>query len=107
MWFNFFKRSAPPAPKPKPKAKARRRPASSSYSELPTEPSALPEVTEGSEHHDWQLWENSVAAMSSQAQPLSPGISRFRRELEEPSRFDDPSQFQEVEAYATVKKKDP
>jgi hypothetical protein len=102
MWFNFFKRSPPPAvPKPKPKAKAKRRPTQSSYADLPTEPSALPEVTEGSEHGDWQLWENSVAAINSQVQPLSTSVSRFRDEL------DEPSQFQEVEAYAKVKKKDP
>ena len=100
MWFNFFKRS-PPTAAPKPKPKAKRRPAQSSYADLPTEPSALPEVTEGSDHQDWELWENSVAEQSSQAQPLSTGISRFRQQLEEPS------QFHEVEAYATVKKKDP
>jgi len=97
MFFKFLKRSPPPAPKPK----AKRRPGNSSLAELPTQPSALPEVQEGSEHEDWELWENSVAAMDSQLQSIDPTISRFRRELERPS------EFQEVEAYAQVKKKDP
>ena len=97
MFFKFLKRSPPPAP-PKPK---KRRPSNSRLAELPTEPSALPEVQEGSDHKDWELWENSVAAMDSRLQSIDPTISRFRQEL------DQPSEFQDVEAYAQVKKKDP
>jgi hypothetical protein len=96
MFFKFLKRSPPP-----PKPKAKRRPSTSSLAELPTQPSALPEVQEGSDHEDWELWENSVAAMDSQLQSIDPTISRFRQELEQPS------EFQDLEAYAQVKKKDP
>lgn len=98
MLFKFFKRTPAPAPA-KPKAK-RRRPPSSTFADLTTEPSALPEVQEGSAHEDWALWEDSVAALDSQM-PTRPMVSRFRQELEQPS------EFQDIEAYATVKKKDP
>lgn len=98
MFFKFLKRSPPPAP---PKPKAKRRPSPSRFADLPTQPSALPEVQEGSNHEDWELWEHSVAAMDSQLQSIDPTVSRFRLELERPS------EFQDVEAYAQVKKKDP
>lgn len=96
MLFKFFKRTPPPAP-PKPK---KRRSSVSTFADLPTEPSALPEVQEGSGHEDWALWEDSVAALDSQM-PTRPMASRFRQDLEQPS------EFQDIEAYATVKKKDP
>lgn len=99
MLFKFFKRTQPPPAPAKPKAK-RRPPASSRLDEVPTEPSVLPEVQEGSGHEDWALWEDSVAAMDSQI-PTRPMTSRFRQELEQPS------EFHELEAYAAVKKKDP
>jgi hypothetical protein len=97
MLFKFFKRTPPPAPA---KPKAKRRPVTSSQLPDPGEPSALPEVQEGSDHEDWALWENSVAALDSQM-PTRPMVSRFRQELEQPS------EFQDVEAYAAVKRKDP
>ena len=98
MIFKFFKRSPPPAP-PKPK---RRRPKSSTFAELPTEPSQLPQVTEGSDHQDWALWESSVAMLDSQMQSLNSQV--VKRVLPEPEV---PTDFQPVEAYARVKKKDP
>lgn len=97
MLFKFFKRTPPPAP---PKPKKRRSSATSTFAELPTEPSALPEVQEGSDHKDWALWEDSVAALDSRM-TTRPMTSRFRQELEQPS------EFQDVEAYAAVRKKDP
>lgn len=99
MFFKFFKRSAPPAPsRPAPKRSVKKKP---SRDELPTEPSQLPEVVEGSEQSDWSLWEDSVAMLDSQMQSLNPRPAR---------RFlpdDAPTDFQPVEAFATVKKKDP
>ena len=98
MLFKFFKRGPPEPPKPK-----KRRPAAPVIprAELPTEPSALPEVTEGSDHTDWALWEDSVAALDSQMQSIQPGVKIYGQANEPPS------EYQELEAYATVKKKDP
>lgn len=98
MIFKFFRRAPAPVVKPKP----RRRPSkgSSSHDAL-TEPATLPEVREGSEQSDWALWENSVAALDSQMQSLGPN-SRYSRLVEDET----PTEFQEVDAYATVKRKD-
>jgi hypothetical protein len=99
MWFNFFKRSTPPAPKPKQRRASKSKP---DLDELPTQPSAQFEVTEGSAHSDWALWENSVASMDSRVQSMSPSVKLYRKEADEI-----PTEFQDVEAWATVKKKDP
>jgi hypothetical protein len=100
MIFKFFKRSPPPAPaKPAPKRSVKKK--STSRADLPTEPSQLPEIVEGSEHTDWALWEDSVAALDSQMQSLNPQVvKRFIAD-------ETPTDFQPVEAFATVKKKDP
>jgi hypothetical protein len=104
MIFKFFKREAPKpvaTPKPKPKAKPRRAgKGDTTLPMLPPEPSTL-EVTEGSAHSDWALWEDSVAALDSQMSSLEPRVKLYRNEPETPT------EFQDIEAYARVRHKDP
>ncbi len=98
MIFKFFKREPEPTPvKPKPRRTVKRQTA---VPILPPEPSTL-EVTEGSEHADWALWEDSVAMMDSQLSSLQPKLKMYRHEQETPT------EFQEIEAFARVKNKDP
>lgn len=98
MIFKFFKRQPePPQVKPKPRRTVKPQTA---VPTLPPEPSTL-EVKEGSEHADWALWEDSVAMMDSQLSSLQPKLKIYRHEPETPT------EFQDVEAFARVKNKDP
>lgn len=98
MFFGLFKRA--PAPVAKPKA-AKRRPARQpTAARLPPEPSSL-EVTEGSDHTDWALWEDSVAVLDSRMQELHPSVKLYRQEDETPT------EIQDIEAFARVRHKDP
>ncbi len=98
MFFGLFKRA--PAPVVKPKA-AKRRPARKpADAHLPPEPSSL-EVTEGSDHTDWALWEDSVAVLDSRMQSLQPSVKLYRHEDETPT------EIQDIEAFARVRHKDP
>jgi hypothetical protein len=100
MIFKFFKREPPP-PAAKVKAAPRRKvKGDTTMPMLPPEPSTL-EVTEGSTHSDWELWEDSVAALDSQMSTLQPSARRHRHEPETPT------EFQDIEAFATVRHKDP
>ena len=100
MIFKFLKRSSPPAAPAKPKPSKPPRKAKGDTLPMVPEPSSL-EVTEGSAHEDWALWENSVAELDSQLSSIQPGSRRFRHEPETPT------DFQDVEAFARVKNKDP
>lgn len=100
MIFRFLKRTPPPAPPARSKtAKAKRKAKGDTLPVIP-EPSTL-EVTEGSAHEDWELWENSVAEFDSQLSTLQPSPRRFRHDPETPT------EFQDIEAFARVKNKDP
>jgi hypothetical protein len=95
--FKFLKRSVvpdvPPAPPRKPAKK------SIVVDVRLHHPAPLPEVTEGNEQSDWALWEDSVVALDSQMQSLGP-LSRFT------DRTDTSSDFQDIDAYARVKRRD-
>lgn len=103
MFFGLFKRAPAPVAKPKAskstpsKPRPARRP---SIVELPPEPSSL-EVTEGSDHTDWALWEDSVAVLDSRMQSLHPSVKLYRHEDETPT------EIQDIEAFARVRHKDP
>lgn len=98
MFFGLFKRTQAPVAKPK---AAKRRPARQpADAHLPPEPSSL-EVTEGSDHTDWALWEDSVAVLDSRMQSLHPSVKLYRHEDETPT------EIQDIEAFARVRRKDP
>jgi hypothetical protein len=99
MIFKFFKRQSEPAPAVKPKPRRKAKP-QATVPMLPPEPSTL-EVREGSEHADWALWEDSVAMMDSQLSSIQPKLKLYHSEAEAPT------DFQEIEAFARVKHKDP
>ena len=85
--------SAPPA--------RRRKKASKSDANADTEPAPLmAEVSEGTDHSDWELWEDSVVSLDSRMQGLMPTSKIY----DEPER---PSEYQDLDAYSAVRKKDP
>ena len=98
--FKLLKRllvhSAPqPAPRTPRKPSARRvRPRDETVDAAP----AAPDVVEGNSEQDWALWEDSVAMLDSQMQPLAAGASGYDKL---PS-----SQFDDADAYAGVRKRD-
>ena len=98
MFFGLFKRT--PVPVAKPKASKRRPARQPADAHLPPEPSSL-EVTEGSDHSDWALWEDSVAVLDSRMQSLHPSVKLYRHEDETPT------EIQDIEAFARVRRKDP
>jgi hypothetical protein len=61
-------------------------------------PAALPvpEVVEGNDHTDWDLWEDSVAVLDSQMQSLSPSARKIHPRKDAPSQFDDLDVFSRV-----------
>lgn len=67
----------------------------------PTEPSATPEVVaEGNEQADWSLWEDSVTALDSQLQGVTPSARIYVRQPT-PSQL---SQLDEPDAFSGVGK---
>ena len=94
--FKFLKRSVAPAVRQPPPRKPAGKPR---VAEVRLDPGPLPEVTEGNEQSDWALWEDSVAALDSQMQSLGPS-SRFN---DRTSTFSD---YQDIDAFARVTKKD-
>jgi hypothetical protein len=103
--FEFFKRWTSAAPAPKPQRSRTSQSARSKRGSADARlaaPGPLPEVVEGNDETDWALWEDSVisqrAALDSQRQGLST----------QPSGLDklNSSQFDEVDAFASVRKRD-
>jgi hypothetical protein len=60
----------------------------------PTEPIPTPEVVEGNEHTDWDLWEDSVNSLDSRMQSITPSARIYSRSP--PSQFDDGDPFSKV-----------
>jgi hypothetical protein len=103
--FKFLKRSVP-TPKPKPAA-PQHKPASRSRGyDARTEPGPVPEVTEGNEQTDWALWEDSVAALDSQMQGLTSSMQGLTSSVRIYDKPETPSEYQDVDAFARVTKKD-
>lgn len=61
---------------------------------LPGDPLPAPEVVEGNDHTDWDLWEDSVNALDSRMQGLTPSTKIYSPA--EPSQFDDLDVFARV-----------
>ena len=99
--FEFLKRLVKPEPLVAPPPRRRKKPSKSTDAAAATEPAPLmAEVSEGNEHSDWELWEDSVVSLDSRMQGLMP-TSKIYDEPEPPSKY------QDLDAYSTVRKKDP
>lgn len=106
--FEFFKRWAAPAPAPqrsrspsKPKTRTRK----PSTDPRLAAPGPLPEVVEGNDETDWALWEDSMTALDSQRAALD---SQRQGLASQTSGLDklNSSQFDEVDAFSSVRKRD-
>jgi hypothetical protein len=93
--FDFFKSLVGLTAKP-PARPAKRRSKKRASSE-PVVAGAIPapEVVEGNDHTDWDLWEDSVNALDSQMQSLSPSARLYARKPAA-SQFDDLDVFSRV-----------
>jgi hypothetical protein len=91
--FNLFKRRTPPAVKTPAKSQAKAVPRNSTSTPavaIPEDhngPAALPEVVEGNEHTDWALWEDSMTALDSQMQSITPSAQIYEKDKRIPSQF--------------------
>jgi len=103
--FKFLKRSVP-TPKPKPKPAAPQRKSASRSRGLDAHPGPLPEVIEGNEQTDWALWEDSVAALDSQMQGLTSSMQGLTSSVRIYDKPESPSEYQDIDAFARVTKKD-
>src|SRR6266568_7296758 len=102
--FKFLKRSVPTQkPKPAPQRKAA---ATSRGFDARTESGPLPEVTEGNEQSDWALWEDSVVALDSQMQGLTSSMQGLTSSVRIYDKPETPSEYQDIDAFAKVTKKD-
>lgn len=92
--FDFFKNLVGFTPKPPPRPAKRR---SKKRSSEPVVAGAIPapEVVEGNDHTDWDLWEDSVNALDSQMQSLSPSARLYAR-TPAASQYDDLDAFSRV-----------
>jgi hypothetical protein len=96
--FNFSKWFAPPKkPAPASRTSSSRKPTSrrSASGPLPGDPLPAPEVVEGNDHTDWDLWEDSVNALDSRMQGLTPSTEIYNSKAQ-PSQFDDIDVFSRV-----------
>jgi len=110
--FTWLKRrTAAPAPQPVRKANAkpvrssprpatsRAQSASTHYHPRFADTAPLPEVVaEGNTQADWSMWEDSVMALDSQMQELTPGNRVYVRDT-------GASQLDEVDAFSSVRGK--
>lgn len=101
--FNLFKRSPPGGEKPTART-PRRDPAKAAQAPQAPPPlpePALPEVQEGNEPTDWALWEDSVMALDSQMQGLTPSARIYERVKEQPS------EYQDIDPFSGISKNSP
>ena len=98
--FNFFKRLLGREPAPLTRAAKSRSPRTNRAVE-PIVRAAIPvpEVVEGNDHTDWDLWEDSVIALDSQMQSLSPSEKKIYDRKDASS-----SQFDELDVFSRVGK---
>ena len=101
--FNFFKSlvglTAKPSAQP-----VRRRSRKRNTASDPVMAGAIPapEVVEGNDHTDWDLWEDSVNALDSQMQSLTHS-ARIHGNKPANSQFDS-SQFDDLDVFSRVGK---
>jgi hypothetical protein len=98
MFKLFRKGGTPPEPPRRPSApKTAAKPATGRRSlPAPLEPPPVPQVVEGNQESDWDLWESSMMELDSQMQPLDPRET-IRDRQGESSRFnEEPDPFSSV-----------
>ena len=95
--FDFFKRLLGREPTP-PTRPAREQAQKQNRAIEPVMRGAIPvpEVIEGNDHTDWDLWEDSVIALDSQMQSLGPSERKIHARKDAPSQFDDLDVFSRV-----------
>ena len=99
--FEFLKRLVKSEPEVAPPPRRRKSSMKTGSPDAHTEPAPLvAEVTEGNDHSDWELWEDSVVSLDSRMQGLMPSARIYG----EPER---PSEYQDLDAYSNVRRKDP
>jgi hypothetical protein len=98
--FHFLKRLVSPGPQGTPAPRRRKKSAGKTGAADFQDTEPLLEVTEGNEHSDWELWEDSVVSLDSRVQGLMPSSKIY----DEPERA---SEYQDIDAYSTVRRKDP
>lgn len=103
--FNLFKRSTPPAVKSpiRSQGQAGARKPTPAPAIAPDEiqgPTSLPEVVEGNEQTDWALWEDSMTALDSQMQSITPSAQIYEKDKRISSQF----QELDTDAFSRVNK---
>lgn len=94
--FKLFRKGGTPPEPPRRPSSARSGAAKPPGPPAPLEPPPVPQVVEGNDETDWDLWESSMMELDSQIQPLDPRAS-VRDRQGEASRFDeDPDPFSSV-----------
>lgn len=92
-WFRRKEAQASPAPAKRPRPAVQR---SGDAQAAPPGPAALPEVVaEGNTEAEWSAWEDSMTALDSQLQGLSPSDRVYVKDTR-PSQLDDLDPFSSV-----------
>lgn len=94
--FNFFKRLVVREPTAQPRPVRAKSGQSRAVEPVMSAALPVPEVVEGNDHTDWDLWEHSVTALDSQMQSLSPSERKIYARKDAPSQFDDLDVFSRV-----------
>jgi hypothetical protein len=94
--FNFFKRLLGREPTPVTRPVKSRPRNNKAFEPVMRAALPVPEVVEGNDHTDWDLWEDSVIALDSQMQSLSPSEKKIYAKKDTPSQFDDLDVFSRV-----------
>ena len=105
--FEFFKRWTTPAAAPAPRPQRSRGPSRPPAKKPATDPrlaapGPLPEVVEGNDESDWALWEDSVISQRAGLDSLRQGLASQTSGLDKLNS----SQFDEADAFASVRKRD-
>ena len=102
--FNFFKSLVGLNAKPSAQPARRRSRKRSTGPATPVLPGSIPapEVVEGNDHTDWDLWEDSVNALDSQMQSLTHSARIYGNKP--PNSQFDASQFDDLDVFSRVGK---
>lgn len=100
--FGFFKRSSKESAEPRPRSQGQAQSSKSSSRLEPLAPLPLPEVLEGNEDSDWEMWEDSVLELDSRWHPEDTETRPVSLNTR-PVTLDDP----DIDAFAKITKRAP